>query len=168
MPIEIAAEHVPTTARTFPYLARTAFMSGFACGHPKGFIMAYLDLGHPFAAPAATRQAAVAPGAAGFSALEWSVIAVARRDRISSLSAPGPVSRAFGGLFGLGKTSRLAEPRLETLRRLAVHAWRRGYALPASEVTGFLKAGFTMAQAELLVASVTGGTVGSLAWKITA
>jgi hypothetical protein len=130
--------------------------------------MAYLDLEHPFAAPSTRRTAEDAAAAPGFSALEWSVIAVARRDRISSLSEPGPVSRAFGGLFGLGKTSRLAEPRLETLRRLAVHAWRRGYALPASEVANFLKAGFSMAQAELLVASVTGGTVGSLAWKIAA
>jgi len=130
--------------------------------------MAYLDLEHPFAAPATARTAADAPATPGFSALEWSVIAVARRDKISSLSEPGPVSRAFGGLFGLGKTSRLAEPKLETLRRLAVHAWRRGYALPASEVSAFLTAGFTMAQAELLVASVTGGTVGSLAWKIAA
>ncbi|RZF64056.1 hypothetical protein EWE75_12860 [Sphingomonas populi] len=131
--------------------------------------MAYLDLEHPFAAPAASRDTAkTADTGPSFSALEWSVIAVARRDRISSLDEPGAISRAFGGLFGFGKASRLAEPKLETLRRLAVHAWRRGYALPASEVTGFLKAGFTMAQAELLVASVTGGTMGSLAWKIAA
>lgn len=132
-------------------------------------MMAYLDLEHPFAAPAASRDTAkTADTGPSFSALEWSVIAVARRDRISSLDEPGAISRAFGGLFGFGKASRLAEPKLETLRRLAVHAWRRGYALPASEVTGFLKAGFTMAQAELLVASVTGGTMGSLAWKIAA
>jgi len=133
-------------------------------------MMAYLDLEHPFAAPGTSRDTAkTAENAApSFSALEWSVIAVARRDRISSLDEPGAISRAFGGLFGFGKASRLAEPKLETLRRLAVHAWRRGYALPASEVTGFLKAGFTMAQAELLVASITGGTMGSLAWKIAA
>ena len=131
--------------------------------------MAYLDLENPFAAPAASRDTVkTAAEAPGFSALEWSVIAVARRDRISSLDAPGAISKAFGGLFGFGKASRLAEPKLETLRRLAVHAWRRGYALPASEVVGFLQAGFTMAQAELLVASVTGGTMGSLAWKIAA
>lgn len=132
-------------------------------------MMAYLDLEHPFAAPGTSRDTAkTADAGPSFSALEWSVIAVARRDRISSLDEPGAISRAFGGLFGFGKASRLAEPKLETLRRLAVHAWRRGYALPASEVTGFLKAGFTMAQAELLVASVTGGTMGSLAWKIAA
>lgn len=132
-------------------------------------MMAYLDLEHPFAAPGASRDTAKpADTAPSFSALEWSVIAVARRDRISSLDEPGAIARAFGGLFGFGKASRLAEPKLETLRRLAVHAWRRGYALPASEVANFLKAGFTMAQAELLVASVTGGTMGSLAWKIAA
>ena len=128
--------------------------------------MAYLDLAQPFAAPVAQRTAK-AP-AASFSALEWSVIAVAKRDRLSSLEEPGAISRALGGLFGLGRESRLSEPRLETLRRLAVHAWRRGYALPASEVARFLKEGFTMAQAELLVASITGGKIGQLAWKIAA
>ncbi|MGY4398102.1 hypothetical protein ACVWZA_003304 [Sphingomonas sp. UYAg733] len=136
--------------------------------------MAYLDINNMTAAPMTARTAAntdtrrdmTAP--AGFSALEWSVIALAKRDRISSLSEPSRVSRALGGLFGLGTTSRLAEPKLETLRRLAVHAWKRGYALPASEVANFLNAGFSMSQAETLVASVTGGQVGQLAWRIAA
>ncbi|QNQ09847.1 hypothetical protein [Sphingomonas alpina] len=132
--------------------------------------MAYLDINNISAAPvmgrAAERRQMTAP--AGFSPLEWSVIALAKRDRISSLSEPSRLSRAFGSLFGLGTTSHLAEPRLETLRRLAVHAWKRGYALPASEVALFLQAGFTMGQAETLVASVTGGQVGQLAWRIAA
>jgi hypothetical protein len=132
--------------------------------------MAYLDINNMSAAPMTARTAerrdVAAP--ASFSPIEWSVIALARHDRISSLSEPSRMSRALGSLFGLGTTSRLAEPRLETLRRLAVHAWKRGYALPASEVALFLKAGFSMGQAETLVASVTGGQVGQLAWRIAA
>lgn len=120
--------------------------------------MAYLDLSHPFAAPAgrpALPDAAPAEGA-GFSALEWSVIALARRDPFRSVTDPGRIARAMGSLFGLGTASRLADERLEALRRLAVFAWRRGFALPQSEIDRFLAAGFTLAQLERLVESVTG------------
>lgn len=124
--------------------------------------MAYLDIDNLYSAsvarPAAVRPAVTAP--AGFSALEWSVIALAKRDTIASLGTPSRMSRALGSLFGFGETSRLAEPRLEALRRIAVHAWRRGHALPVSEIGLFTAAGFTMAQVETLVASVTGEPLG--------
>lgn len=130
--------------------------------------MAYLDIDNMFAAPVRSRGAgpgaasadAVPAAKAGFSALEWSVIAVSRRDSIASLDDPSRMSRALGSLFGFGTTSRLADPRLEALRRLAVHAWRRGYALPQVEIDRFVEAGFTIDQAETLVASVTGDRVG--------
>jgi hypothetical protein len=148
--------------------------------------MAYLDLDTHFAAPCGTRNTArvaaaapVNPAAnlaadlaadlagdaadetAGFSALEWSVIALAKRDTLRSLASPGPVSRAMGGLFGLGSRSQLADPRLEALRRMAVYAWRRGFALPMTEIRAFLAAGFVEAQMETLVVSVTGMRVGA-------
>jgi hypothetical protein len=127
--------------------------------------MAYLDIDNMFAAPVRSRGAQAAakaesPKAAGFSALEWSVIAVSRRDSIASLEDPSRMSRAIGSLFGFGTTSRLADSRLESLRRLAVHAWKRGYALPQAELDRFVEAGFTIEQAETLVASVTGDRVG--------
>ena len=123
--------------------------------------MAYLDIDNMFAAPVRSRKArAVAVAESGFSALEWSVIAVSRRDSIASLEEPSRVSRALGSLFGFGTTSRLADPKLEALRRVAVYAWRRGYALPQVEIDRFLEAGFTIEQAETLVASVTGDRVG--------
>jgi len=132
--------------------------------------MAYLDIDNMFAAPVRSRGARSAPAGAvaagatppetGFSALEWSVIAVSRRDSIASLEEPSRMSRAVGSLFGFGTTSRLADPKLEALRRLAVHAWRRGYALPQAELDRFVEAGFTIDQAETLVASVTGDRVG--------
>ena len=127
--------------------------------------MAYLDIDNMFAGPVRSRGAqaaakAGAPKEAGFSALEWSVIAVSRRDSIASLDGPSRMSRAIGSLFGFGTVSRLADPRLEALRRLAVYAWRRGYALPQVEIDRFIEAGFTIDQAETLVASVTGDRVG--------
>ncbi|KQU61962.1 hypothetical protein ASG67_02070 [Sphingomonas sp. Leaf339] len=124
--------------------------------------MAYLDLDNMFAAPVASRPAA-APSTtmAGFSALEWSVIALARRDTLRSLTQPGRLSRAMGSLFGLGTTSSLADPRLEALRRLAVYVWQRGFALPMAEIERFRSAGFTPAQVETLVVSVTGIRIGA-------
>lgn len=128
--------------------------------------MAYLGIEEMYSGPSTDIKAA--PASTGFTALEWSVIALAKRDSIGSLKAPGRMSRALGTVFGRGVNSRLAEPRLEMLRRVAVYAWKRGYALPASEVSAFLRAGFSMAQAEVLVASITGGSVGQLAWKVAA
>ncbi|HWI86380.1 MAG TPA: hypothetical protein VNT42_08675 [Sphingomonas sp.] len=123
--------------------------------------MAYLD--HASAFEVAGAHAATGPwapqveGVEEFSALEWTVIALARRDGISSLDTPGPLARALGSLFGLGRQSRLADPRLEALRRMAVHAWHRSYTLPVSEIKRFLAAGFTAGQAETLLASVSSG-----------
>ena len=126
--------------------------------------MAYLDLDNAFASPAgASCPAPVADVIAdlpGFSALEWSVIALAKRDPLRSLSRPGRVSRAMGSLFGLGTRSRLADDRLEALRRLAVHAWHHGFALPMREIEAFVAAGFDARQVETLVASITGVRIG--------
>jgi hypothetical protein len=120
--------------------------------------MAYIEPAAAFAAgtsQAVSADWAMSGEATGFSALEWTVIALARRDRLSSLESPGPVARAFGGLFGLGRQSSLADPRLEALRRFAVHAWHKGYTLPVSEIKRFLSTGFSAAQLETLLASVS-------------
>jgi len=116
--------------------------------------MAYIDHASSFAGAMASPWVAQDEGRTDFSGLEWTVIALARRDRISSLSEPGPLARALGGLFGLGRQSTLADPRLEALRRLAVHAWHKGYKLPVSEIKNFLRAGFSTGQYETLLASV--------------
>lgn len=126
--------------------------------------MAYLDLDDFYAAPSMTRTPA-RPAETGFTALEWSVIALAKRDTMRSLDRPGRISRAIGGLFGAGTSSRLADPRLEALRRVAVHAWHRGFALPIAEIERFLAAGFGEAQMETLVTSVTGLRIGVKDWQ---
>ena len=92
----------------------------------------------------------------GLSALEWSVVALAQRDRMSSLSRPGRMSLALGALFGTRRTgSHLADPRLEALRRMAVLSWHRGFAVPGPEVRRFLDAGFSAEQYETMLASIS-------------
>ena len=119
--------------------------------------MAYLDLDNPFFTPAvAGNPSASAAEPASFSALEWSVIALAQRDTIASLSTPSRMSRALGSLFGRGPSSKLADPKLEALRRAAVYARHRGATLPISEINHFHSAGFSEEQMETLVMSVIG------------
>lgn len=91
----------------------------------------------------------------GFSALEWSVIALAERDRIASLATPGRLATAFGTLFATQRRSpSLADPRLEALRRIAVLHWRKGDAVAAAETARFLSAGFSAGQYDTLRASI--------------
>jgi hypothetical protein len=103
------------------------------------------------AAPLADKAAAAGP-APTLSALEWSVVAIAWSDRLSSLRRPGRIARAIG-LFG-GHNPRLADPRLEALRRMAVLTWHHGYTVPPHEVRAFTDAGYSAEQYELLVDSI--------------
>lgn len=129
--------------------------------------MAYLDLDNMFAAPVASRGRVASPGRVdsrdtqvasdtGFSALEWNVIALAKNDSLRSLARPGRLDHVIRLVIGTSPRPHLADPRLEALRRLAVHAWRRGFALPVAEIERFLAAGFHRSQIETLVERVTG------------
>lgn len=111
--------------------------------------------------PLAPAEIAVAKTASSFSPLEWTTIALARNDSLSSLREPGRVSRAMGSLFGRNTQSRLADPALEVLRRFAVNAWHYGYRLPVSEMKAFLAAGFTVDQLETVLESVGKARSGS-------
>ncbi|WP_338501389.1 hypothetical protein V6R86_01410 [Sphingomonas kaistensis] len=100
-------------------------------------------------------EAASPPAAAArLSALEWSVVALAERDTIASLREPGRIGAALESLFGLGRPNKLANPRLEVLRRVAVFVWRQGWKVPKSELAAFLAEGFTLDQYELIHASI--------------
>jgi hypothetical protein len=87
------------------------------------------------------------------SALEWSVVAIARKDGRASLNRPGRMSVAMRVLFRQ-HNPRLADERLEALRRMAVLTWRDGYTVASREVRAFLDAGFTTGQYELMVDSI--------------
>lgn len=116
--------------------------------------MAYLA----FAETAVGSAAAPAPvrlqPRPAFSPLEWSVIALARRDRIASLREPGRIAVAMGVLFGERPNPRLADPKLEALRRMAVLSWLYGYEVDTSEIRRFVQAGYDLRQYELMVDSI--------------
>ena len=122
--------------------------------------MAYLNFaslqGSPIDAPA---DIAVSPRThTGLSALEWQVVAIAQHDRLSSLEKPGKLSTALGMIFGGQRPNpELADTRLEALRRLAVLAWHKGYAVPRAAIRAFHDAGFTTDQYETLLASISRG-----------
>jgi len=92
--------------------------------------------------------------AARLTGLEWSVVALARKDALSSLRRPGRMASALGALFRQPHNPMLADERLEALRRIAVFAWHYGYTIPSAELTRFLNAGFSPAQYELMTDSI--------------
>lgn len=116
--------------------------------------MAFIAFEHgPAFLPPVAEPAPAAPPAPRLSALEWLVVALARRDRPSSLRQPGRLARAFGGLFGRPSPA-LADDKLEALRRMAVLSWRHGAAVPAREVDAFLAAGFSADQYRAMLDSI--------------
>ncbi|WP_375286671.1 hypothetical protein [Sphingomonas sp.] len=130
--------------------------------------MAYIDFTGtlapaPIAIDAPRHDSLPAPERARLSPLEWSVIAIARRDRLSSLRTPGRLSIALGNLFGKGANPRLADPRLEALRRMAVLSWHHGFQVPASAVRAFIAAGFTQDQYETMLASISAAKMNTTA-----
>jgi hypothetical protein len=95
-----------------------------------------------------------APPPARLSALEWSVVAMAERDGLSSIREPSRFIAALGSLFGFRRINRLANERLEALRRIAILAWHHRWNVPKSELASFLDVGFTVDQYELLQNSI--------------
>ena len=105
-------------------------------------------------APAAPRADAPTDSSR-LSPLEWAVVALARNDSFASLREPGRLSVALGQLFGAKTNPRLADPRLEALRRMAVLSWHHRFAVPAREVRDFIAAGFTADQYETMLGSIS-------------
>lgn len=99
--------------------------------------------------------AAASPIVADFSLLEWQVVHLARRDRMASLNPPGQWARLRRWLVGDLPSPVLASERLEALRQVAVEGWHRGHALHPSRIAAFHAAGFTEAQLERLLATIS-------------
>lgn len=115
--------------------------------------MAYLDTREAFA-PIDRVPLAEAIDAS-FDRREWSVIALARHDGLASLRAPSRLGRLIERLFGASVDKRLADPRLEALRRFAVLAWHHGYTLPVSAMKAVKEAGYSLDHIELLLAQIS-------------
>ncbi|KQN94220.1 hypothetical protein ASE95_05035 [Sphingomonas sp. Leaf231] len=125
--------------------------------------MAYLMLDDPRAVVTTAPQPAPLPVATmpcadptptRLTALEWSVVALARKDRLSSLRRPGRLAVALGIVFKPQHNPMLADERLEALRRMAVLGWHYGYTVPTTELSRFLDAGFSPAQYDLMMDSI--------------
>lgn len=124
--------------------------------------MAFFDFAQPAAGPSlpvrsTARRAASETETMGFAGVEWRVIGLARHDGMRSLREPGRLDQLRALMFGRSPDPRLANPRLEALRRLAVEAWHKGYAVSLLALADFRKAGFTKAQLELLLATISAG-----------
>lgn len=121
--------------------------------------MAFLDFAGPLAGPECTigaaRTAAALP--TGFTPQEWQIVSLARHDGLRSLRGPGRFARLHRWIFGEAPTFALASVRLEALRRLAVEAWHKGYAVSLSALDAFRAAGFSAAQLELLLGAISVG-----------
>ncbi len=96
--------------------------------------------------------------AARLSALEWSVVALAAKDPLSSLRTPGRMAVAMAAVFGDRRRSALADPRLEALRRIAVLSRHQGYTVAPTEIRAFVAAGFSEDHYELIVDSLRAAT----------
>jgi hypothetical protein len=94
-----------------------------------------------------------APATPEFSGLEWSVIRLARIDRLWTIRSVGRFRNLWNWLIGRGNP-QLANPRLEALRRMAVLTWHFGFTVPGEDVSDFLSAGFTPDQYELMAGSI--------------
>ena len=88
------------------------------------------------------------------SALEWSVVAMAERARLSSIREPSRFISALNAIFGINRPNRLANDGLEAVRRIAVLAWHHGWNVPKSELAAFIDAGFSADHFELIQNSI--------------
>lgn len=104
--------------------------------------MAYLDLAatRPFEASTAVRQ-----GGARLGSQERLVVLLSRTDPLWSVRPRRTGGRLLGFLFGMEAPHRLADPRLEALRRYAVAYRLRDEGAEDAEAAA-LRAGFSGAQ----------------------
>jgi hypothetical protein len=88
-----------------------------------------------------------------FTPLEWSAVALGRGDGLSTIRLPNRISMILNLLFGARQNPRLADPRLEALRRIAVLSRHYGASIHEGEIHAFIAAGYTLRQYELVVLS---------------
>jgi hypothetical protein len=96
---------------------------------------------------------AAKPSKPAFSPLEWSVIRLARIDRLWTIRAAGRLRRFWNWFVGRGNPE-LANPKLEALRKIAVLTWHYGFTVPGEDVRNFLSAGFSPDQYELMAGCI--------------
>lgn len=91
---------------------------------------------------------------ARFTGTEWAVVRLARGDTLASIGPGTRLGTLILRLFGLERVNRLADPRLEALRQVAVLCWRRGGAIDQFATATLTAHGFDRDQIASLCAHV--------------
>jgi hypothetical protein len=127
--------------------------------------MAYIDFAEPALAPLAPMSFAPAQPiketAAAFSRDEWTIINLARNDGLSSLREESPFKDLLRQIFGIERKRPLANPRLESIRRIAVLSWHYSYNVASSEIRAFFAAGFSPDHYDAMLAHIGAARVAS-------
>jgi hypothetical protein len=87
--------------------------------------------------------------------LDWQVIEMARADGPRSINPDGHFTRFLRDFFGLPIARKLANEKLEALRRFSVRAWFWD-VIRAREVRALVEAGYTSVDAFQILAHVAG------------
>lgn len=88
-----------------------------------------------------------------YDAFQWLIISIGQRDAEVG-QGWCHFGRTLGRLFARPQPNELANPRLEQLRKMAALASKQGWQVPPSEMSAFLRAGWTDDQLELLIETV--------------
>lgn len=97
---------------------------------------------------------------------ELIVISMARLDKLDTLERTSWLQRAITLVFGLPSSNRLANKRLETLRRYAVLLYRASTGMDADAERSMSAAGFSLAQIEAVRSCVClFSSVGDIGWR---
>ena len=87
--------------------------------------------------------------------LEWRVVEIARSDGPRSIRPDGGFTKFLRDFFGLPTARKLANKKLEALRRFCVRAWFWDL-IPSRDVRALMEAGFTSVDVFQVLAHVAG------------
>jgi hypothetical protein len=120
-------------------------------------MMAYLALAERFSSARSQPAALAVPMAEApreFTPREWLVVKLARSDSLSSLREESELMEFLRLVFGYPRARPLSDPKLESLRRLAVMSWHYGYNIDGGDLEAFLGAGYSLDQYEALLGHI--------------
>jgi len=89
------------------------------------------------------------------SSLDWRVVEIARNDGPRSINPDGKLVRFLRDFFGLPIARRLANEKLEALRRFSVRAWYWDL-IRTTDLRALMDAGYSSAAVFQILAHVAG------------
>lgn len=100
------------------------------------------------------------------SSLEQSVVALSQFDALSTTRAPGPLLRFLHGAFGIEPPNRLANKRLEVLRRYSVILRARAGRPDLHEVKAMKVVGFSDAKIREVDFLIARASIDAQRWAV--